>query len=75
MQALSKKYSRSIAQICIRWSLQEGCLPLPKSVNEERIIENANVFDFELEKSDCDLIAKLTGLEIKPARNPDEAPF
>lgn len=75
MQELSKKYGRSIAQICVRWSLEEGCLPLPKSVHEERIIENAKIFDFELEKSDCDLIANLTGLEIKPARNPDEAPF
>ena len=75
MQALSKKYGRTIAQICIRWSLQEGALPLPKSVHEERIIENAKVFDFELEKSDCDLIAGLTGLEIRQNRNPDEAPF
>ena len=75
MQELSKKYGRSIAQICVRWSLEEGCLPLPKSVHEERIIENAKVFDFELEKSDCDLIAGLTGLEIKQNRNPDEAPF
>lgn len=75
MQKLSQKYNRSIAQICIRWSLQEGCLPLPKSVNETRIIENTKVFDFELEKSDCELIAGLTDLEIKQARNPDEAPF
>ena len=75
MQALSKKYGRTIAQICIRWSLQEGAIPLPKSVHEERIIENAKVFDFELEKSDCDLIAGLTGLEIRQNRNPDEAPF
>ena len=75
MQKLSEKYNRSIAQICIRWSLQEGALPLPKSVHEVRIIENAKVFDFELEKSDCDLIANLTGLEIMLNRNPDEAPF
>ncbi|WP_407426452.1 aldo/keto reductase [Treponema sp.] len=75
MQNLSKKYGRSIAQICIRWSLQQGCLPLPKSVHEERIIENAEVFDFELEESDCILIANLTGLEIRQNRNPDEAPF
>ncbi len=75
MQKLSQKYNRSIAQICIRWSLQEGCLPLPKSVHEERIIENTKVFDFQLEDSDCQLIAGLTGLEITENRNPDEAPF
>lgn len=75
MQALSKKYNRTIAQICIRWSLQQGVLPLPKSVSKERIAENTKVFDFELENSDCALIENLTGLEIKPNRNPDEAPF
>ena len=75
MQRLSQKYNRTIAQICVRWSLQEGALPLPKSTHEERIIENARVFDCELEKSDCELIAGLTGLEIRPNRNPDEAQF
>lgn len=75
MQLLSKKYNRSIAQICVRWSLQHGCLPLPKSVNADRIKENAMVFDFELDAEDCSKIAMLTGLDIKPARNPDEAPF
>lgn len=75
MKELAKKYNRSIAQICIRWSLQEGYLPLPKSVTEERIIENSKIFDFEIEESDCKKISGLTGLDIKQARNPDEAPF
>ncbi|MDE7140263.1 MAG: aldo/keto reductase [Treponemataceae bacterium] len=75
MRELAQKYDRSIAQICIRWSLQRGYLPLPKSVTAERIAENTRVFDFALSDDDCDKIATLTGLEIKPARNPDEAPF
>ncbi|MDE6774492.1 MAG: aldo/keto reductase, partial [Treponemataceae bacterium] len=75
MRELAQKYDRSIAQICIRWSLQRGYLPLPKSVTAERIAENTRVFDFALSDDDCDKIAALTGLEIKPARNPDEAPF
>lgn len=75
MKKLAQKYNRTIAQICIRWSLQEGSLPLPKSVHEARIIENARVFDFELEAADCEKIASLTGLEIRANRNPDEAPF
>lgn len=75
MRELAQKYGRSIAQICIRWSLQRGYLPLPKSVTAERIAENTRVFDFALSDDDCDKIATLTGLEIKPARNPDEAPF
>ena len=75
MRELAQKYDRSIAQICIRWSLQQGYLPLPKSVTAARIAENTRVFDFELSGEDCARIATLTGLEIKPARNPDETPF
>lgn len=74
MQKLSKKYNRSIAQICIRWSLQNGWLPLPKSVTEQRIAENAEVFDFELSDQDMQLINSLDGC-VGYARNPDEAPF
>ncbi len=61
MQALAEKYGRSIAQICIRWSLQRGYLPLPKSVTPERIRDNLKVFDFELADDDVQLIAGLTG--------------
>lgn len=71
---LSKKYDRSIAQICIRWSLQNGWLPLPKSVTPSRIAENTQVFDFTLSDEDVKLIASLTGC-VGMARNPDEAPF
>ena len=75
MIALSKKYGRSIAQICIRWSLQQGYLPLPKSVTESRIKENLNVFDFELTDLDCALIASLQNTGINPARDPDTTQF
>ncbi len=61
MKQLSEKYDKSIAQICIRWSLQNEWLPLPKSVTAERIAENINVFDFELSEEDVKLIANLTG--------------
>lgn len=61
MKQLSEKYGKSIAQICIRWSLQRGYLPLPKSVTPARIQENAQVFDFELEEADVQLIAGLKG--------------
>ncbi len=74
MKSLSEKYNRSVAQICIRWSLQSGVVPLPKSVTESRIKENLNVFDFELDAEDIEKIANLK-CDIKLARNPDEAPF
>ncbi|MBQ6782098.1 MAG: aldo/keto reductase [Treponema sp.] len=75
MRELAQKYDRSIAQICIRWSLQQGYLPLPKSVTPKRIAENTRVFDFELEEADCKAIGELEGAEIRLARNPDEAEF
>ena len=61
MQALAEKYQKSIAQICVRWSLQNGFLPLPKSVTAERIRENMDVFGFALSDEDVSLIAGLTG--------------
>ena len=61
LQALAGKYGKTVAQICIRWSLQMGFLPLPKSVNEARIKENADVFDFELSARDVQVIADLKG--------------
>lgn len=60
MQELAAKYGKSIAQIGIRWSLQMGYLPLPKSVTPSRIRENAEVFDFSLTEEDVRLIAGLT---------------
>ncbi|RZT02373.1 aldo/keto reductase [Cuneatibacter caecimuris] len=74
MKTLAEKYGRSIAQICIRWSLQMGYLPLPKSVTPARIQENTQVFDFELSPEDVSLIAGLTEC-CGPTRDPDTAPF
>jgi diketogulonate reductase-like aldo/keto reductase len=45
---LAEKYGKSEAQILIRWSLQRGLVPLPKTVTSERIKSNADIYDFEL---------------------------
>lgn len=74
MQALAEKYQRSVAQICIRWSLQRGYLPLPKSVTPARIQENLRVFDFELEDNDVQMIADLKGC-VGYASDPDTTRF
>jgi len=74
MVALSEKYGKTIAQICLRWSLQQGFLPLPKSVTPSRIAENTDVFSFELSGEDMALIANLTGC-CGEARDPDNTAF
>jgi diketogulonate reductase-like aldo/keto reductase len=50
--ALAEKYGRSVAQLCIRWCLQNDTLPLPKSITPSRIAENAKVFDFTISDED-----------------------
>ena len=57
----AEKYQKSIEQICVRWSLQNGFLPLTKSVTAEQIRENMDVFGFALSDEDVSLIAGLTG--------------
>lgn len=74
MKAFAQKYNKSIAQICIRWSLQMGYLPLPKSVTASRIEQNADIFDFELSAADVTAIAGLTDC-CGPTRNPDTTTF
>ncbi len=61
MNKLAEKYHKSVSQICLRWCLQMGYVPLPKSANPMRIKQNADVFDFEISKSDMDIISGLNG--------------
>ncbi|MDT0651690.1 aldo/keto reductase [Autumnicola edwardsiae] len=56
---IAGKYNKSIAQLAIRWSLQKGAVTIPKSVHKERIIENAQVFDFEITTEDMQRIDSL----------------
>nr|XP_028588490.1 uncharacterized protein LOC114598699 isoform X1 [Podarcis muralis] len=53
---LAKKYGRTPAQICIRWSIQNGIVTIPKSTKPERVLENCQVFDFSLKKEDMEFL-------------------
>ena len=53
------KYKKSVAQVILRWLTQRGVVVLSKSVRKERIIENFNIFDFELNPEDMDAIVAL----------------
>ena len=56
---LAKKYGKSSAQILIRWNLQHGLVVIPKSIHENRIRENIQVFNFQLEEEDMELLDSL----------------
>ncbi|XP_018608639.1 uncharacterized protein LOC108934910 isoform X1 [Scleropages formosus] len=56
---LADKYNRTPAQICIRWSIQNGVVTIPKSTKEEKILENCQVFGFSLDEEDMDYIQSL----------------
>uniref|UniRef100_A0A803V8J6 NADP-dependent oxidoreductase domain-containing protein n=1 Tax=Ficedula albicollis TaxID=59894 RepID=A0A803V8J6_FICAL len=53
---LARKYSRTPAQICIRWSIQNGIVTIPKSTKAERIEENCKVFDFTIAEDDVEIL-------------------
>jgi diketogulonate reductase-like aldo/keto reductase len=52
LASLAQKHGKTEAQVLLRWSLQKGLIPLPKSVTPSRIQQNAELFDFELSKED-----------------------
>lgn len=62
LEAIAKKYNKSVAQLCLRFVLQSGLNVLTKSVTPSRIIENADIFDFEINAEDMAVISALPEL-------------
>ena len=52
LKAIGAKYAKSAAQVMLRWNLQRGLIVLPKSVRQERIVTNSQLFDFALSEED-----------------------
>ncbi|KSU12450.1 oxidoreductase of aldo/keto reductase family subgroup 1 [Lactococcus lactis subsp. lactis] len=59
LKKIATKYEKSTAQIILRWNIQRGVIVIPKSVHEERISQNFDIFDFVLSTEDMSEIAKL----------------
>lgn len=53
---IANKYNKSVAQLCLRWCVQNEILPLPKSSNIERMKQNLDIFDFTISKEDMNFI-------------------
>ncbi|HIW31168.1 MAG TPA: aldo/keto reductase [Candidatus Paenibacillus intestinavium] len=74
LAAIGEKYGKSIAQVILRWNLQNGVVTIPKSTKEHRIVENASLFDFELTIEDME---RIDGLDqnIRVGPDPDNFDF
>ena len=59
IMSLSEKYKKTIVQIVLRWHIERGVVPIPKSSNEERIKENFDIFDFNISSEDINAINSL----------------
>lgn len=71
---IAVKYECTVAQLCIRWCLQNGAVPLPKSTKDERIRENADVFRFDIDADDMRRINELEQFGMS-GLDPDEVDF
>lgn len=64
LQSLAKKYEKNIAQIILRYDVQNGIVTIPKSTKEARILSNSQIFDFELSAEDIEKIDALNKNEM-----------
>jgi diketogulonate reductase-like aldo/keto reductase len=70
---IAKKHGKSYAQVMLRWLLQQDLVVLPKSVTPSRIEDNIDIFDFELDKSDLELL-KDQDQDLRTCWNPTHIP-
>lgn len=74
LEDIADKYETTVAKVCLRWSLQHGFLPLPKSVTPSRIEDNTDLFGFDLSVEDMAQIDELDDCCGK-STSPDERNF
>ncbi|MGE7905015.1 aldo/keto reductase [Peribacillus sp. NPDC094092] len=72
LQAIATKHGKSVAQVILRWDIQNGIVTIPKSTKEHRIVENSSIFDFELTEEDMN---QIDGLNQNHRVGPDPDNF
>ena len=75
LEKIAKKHGMSVAQVIIRWHLQEGLVVIPKSIHQERIAGNFDVFGFELDADDMQTIHGLDSRDGRTGPDPATAAF
>ncbi|TPI19866.1 aldo/keto reductase [Mesorhizobium sp. B4-1-1] len=75
LEKLAKKHGKSVAQVIIRWHLQEGLVVIPKSIHQERIAGNFDVFGFELDADDMQTVHGLDSADGRTGPDPATAAF
>ncbi len=69
LKSTAKKYNKSVSQVILRWHIEEGIIPIPKSTSITHIKENFEVFDFSLDEND---MTKIRALDKEVgSHNPD----
>lgn len=69
IQEIAKKHSKTEAQVLLRWNIEHGVIPLPKSIHKERIVENIGIFDFKLDDEDMNLLDNMN-INLRVRRDP-----
>lgn len=59
LKSIAEKYGKSVAQVALRFNVQRGVIVIPKTVHQNRMAENINIWDFELSAEDMDRIKEL----------------
>ncbi|MGN1387655.1 MAG: aldo/keto reductase [Bacillus sp. (in: firmicutes)] len=74
LEEIAKKHNKTVAQVILRWHIQNDVIVIPKSTHEHRIVENADIFDFVLNTEDMQAINALNKNE-RLGQNPDHFHF
>ncbi|MDU0286811.1 aldo/keto reductase [Staphylococcus pseudintermedius] len=74
LKQLSSKYDKTVAQVILRWHIQNGVMPIPKATSSKRQLENFDIFDFHITDEDIQAIDQLTRADGR-RKNQDPAVY